>query len=298
MTQNIVQIKFSILVVLYKRHYKDSVAITTLLECVKHFQERGICVSVFVWNNTPQCSPVLVKENLTWLEGNNEGLPHIYNRVAAQAFEAGATHFLISDDDTDYSAPNYVGAIASAVEFETNSKPDAFGVMLPKIYSGGGLISPGERFWFLGRLSTTVEGGMNTSLNKLAINSGVIFTKACYERMAPLFDERLKFYATDTAFFVKYESYYSHFYVLDIALQHDLSEHTSDSPERAIFRFQEMIRGFRVIFERKNYFFRCVMEAYLIVSALRKNISYRDSGFLRSYISSSKEKKNDVGRTG
>lgn len=291
MTQNIVKIKLSILVVLYKRHYKDSTAITTLLECVRHFQENGIEVDLFVWNNTPQCSPILVKESLTWLEGNNEGLSHIYNRVAAQAFEAGATHFMISDDDTDYSAPNYVGAIASAVEFETKFQPDAFGVMLPKIYSGDKLVSPGERLWFFGRLSPTVDSGLNTSFNKLAINSGVIFTKACYERMAPLFDERLKFYATDTAFFVRYESYYSHFYVLDTALQHDLSEHTSDSPERAVFRFQEMIRGFRVIFEGKGYLFRCVMETYLIVSALRKSISYKDSGFLRSYISSFKEKK-------
>jgi hypothetical protein len=291
MTQNFVQIKLSILVVLYKRHYKDSTAITTLLECVKHFREKGIEVDLFVWNNTPQCSPILVKERLTWLEGGNEGLPHIYNRVAAQSFEAGATHFMISDDDTDYSTQNYVGAIASAVEFEAKSRVDAFGVMLPKIYSGEKLVSPGERFWFFGRLSPTVDSGMNTSINKLAINSGVIFTKACYGRMAPLFDERLKFYATDTAFFVRYESYYSHFYVLDTALQHDLSEHTSDSPERAVFRFQEMIRGFRVIFARKGYFFRSVMETYLIVSALRKSVSYKDSGFLRSYVSSFKEKK-------
>lgn len=291
MTQNIVQIKLSILVVLYKRHYEDSTAITTLLERVKNFQGKGIEVDLFVWNNTPQCSPILVKENLTWLEGNNEGLPHIYNRVAAQAFEAGATHFVISDDDTDYSAQNYVEAIASAIEFEAKSPPDAFGVMLPKIYSGDKLVSPGERFWFLGRLLPTIGSGMINSLNKLAINSGVIFTKACYKRLAPLFDERLKFYATDTAFFVRYESCYSHFYVLDTALQHDLSEHTSDSSERAVFRFQEMIRGFRVIFERKGCFFRGVMEAYLIVSAFRKSISYKDSGFLRSYISSFKEKK-------
>lgn len=291
MTQNIVPIKLSILVVLYGRHYKDSTAIITLLDCVKKFQEKGIGIDFFVWNNTPQCSPILVKKDLTWLEGNNDGLAHIYNRVAAKAFEAGATHFVISDDDTNYSARNYVDSIASAIKFEAKSLPDAFGVMLPKIYSGEKLVSPGERFWFFGRLSSTIDSGMNTSLNKLAINSGVIFTKDCYERMAPLFDERLKFYATDTAFFVRYESYYSHFYVLDTELQHDLSEHTSDSPQRAVFRFQEMIRGFRVIFEKKGYFLRFVMEAYLIVSALRKSVSYKDSGFLHSYILSFKEKK-------
>ncbi|MBY8927815.1 hypothetical protein J1G34_02050 [Pseudomonas sp. Wu6] len=291
MTRNIVKIKLSILVVLYKRHYKDSIAITTLLACVEQFSEKGIEVDFFVWNNTPEYSPVLAKKKLTWLEGDNEGLSHIYNRVATQAFGTGATHFLISDDDTDYSAPNYVGSIAQAIECEAKSQPDAFGVILPKIYSGEKLVSPGERFWFFGRLSPTVDSGINTSLNKLAINSGVIFTKACYEQMAPLFDERLKFYATDTAFFVRYESYYSHFYVLDTALQHDLSEDTSDSPDRALFRFQEMIRGFRVIFERKGFFFRSIMENYLMFSALKKSVSYKNSGFLRSYVSSFKEKK-------
>lgn len=291
MTQNIVKIRLTILIVLYRRHYEDSNAITTLSACVEHFHAKGIEIDFFVWNNTPSCSPALVRNNLKWLEGNNESLSHVYNSVAAQAFEAGATHFLISDDDTDYSEQNYVCSIFNAIEFQMKSQGDAFGVILPKIYSGSTLVSPGERFWFFGRLSSTVNSGMNTSRNKLAINSGVIFTKTCYEKMAPLFDERLKFYATDTAFFVKYESYYSHFYVLDTCLQHDLSEHTSDSPERAIFRFQEMISGFRVIFERKGYLFRGVMEIYLIVSSLRKVVSYKSVGFLRSYISSFKEEK-------
>ncbi|WP_395608523.1 hypothetical protein [Pseudomonas sp. B22129] len=289
MTQNIVKTKLSILIVLYKRHYENSAAVTTLLENFDYFQGKGVEVEYFVWNNTPECSPCLVRDGLTWLEGSNNGLSEIYNTVADKAFAGGATHFMISDDDTDYSSQNYVDAIASALEFEGTSPADTFGVILPKIYSGERLVSPGERFWFLGRLSSAVDAGLNSSVNKLAINSGVIFRKTCYEKMSPLFDERLKFYVTDTAFFVRYESYYSHFYVLDTALQHDLSEHTSDSPERAIFRFQEMIRGFRVVFERKGFLFRWVMEAYLAVSALRKSISYKHSGFLRSYFSSFKE---------
>ncbi|AZE77571.1 hypothetical protein [Pseudomonas synxantha] len=291
MTQNIVKNKLSILIVLYKRHYKDSAAIRTLLDSVDAFRKMGVDIDFFVWNNTPACSPSLVRKSLTWIEGDNDGLSHIYNCVAAKAFGAGATHFMISDDDTDYSTQNYVEAIINAFNFEAKSPNDSFGVMLPKIYSGETLVSPGERFWFLGRLSPTVDSGMNVSVNKLAINSGVIFNRSCYARMFPLFDERLKFYVTDTDFFIRYESYYSHFYVLDSALQHDLSEHTSDSPERAIFRFQEMIRGFRVVFEKRNFLFRCFMEVYLVFSSLRKSVSYRDSGFFRAYILSFKEKK-------
>jgi hypothetical protein len=291
MGRNAVQAKLAILIVLYKRHYKDSAAITTLLDNVTTFNAKGIDVEFFVWNNTPQCSPCLTRQGLTWLEGHNDGLAFIYNRVADRAFATGATHFMISDDDTDYSAADYVDAIASAFEYEATSSPDSFGVMVPKIVSGETLVSPGERFWFFGRLSSTVNSALNTSRNKLAINSGVIFKKTCYEKMRPLFDERLKFYATDTAFFVRYESYYSSFYVLDTVLQHDLSEHTSDSAERAIFRFQEMISGFRVIFEKKGALFRTIMEGYLLVASLRKSISYKDVGFARSYYLSFKERK-------
>lgn len=291
MSLNIVHAKLSILIVLYKRHYKDSAAITTLLNNRVRFQAHGISVDFYVWNNTPSCSPALSSERLTWLEGDNDGLPHVYNRVADMAFTNGATHFMISDDDTDYASQDYVDALSTALKYEATSAPHSFGVMLPKIYSRETLISPGRRVWFFGRLSEQVDSGMNASVNKLAINSGVIFNKSCYERMSPLFDERLKFYATDTAFFVRYESYYSHFYVLDTVLQHDLSEHTSDSAERAVFRFQEMIRGFRVIFERRGYLFHCVMEMYLLVASLRKSLSYKSTGFLRSYISSFRGKK-------
>lgn len=292
MSRNIVQAKISILIVLYKRHYRESAAITTLLSNVAPFREQGIDVEFFVWNNTPECSPALSAENLTWLEGNNDGLAYIYNRVADMAFAGGATHFMISDDDTDYSSQNYVEAISRALEFEATSAADLFGVMVPKVYSREKLVSPGLRFWFFGRLSDDVDSGINSSRNKLAINSGVIFNKFCYEKMSPLFDERLKFYATDTAFFVRYESFYPHFYVLDTCLQHDLSEHTSDSAERAIFRFQEMILGLRVIFEHKGYLFHGFMEAYLLVSSLRKSLSYKNTGFFRSYYTSFKGKNN------
>lgn len=52
-----------------------------------------------------------------------------------------------------------------------------------------------------------------------------------------------------------------------------------------------MIRGFRVIFERRGYLFHCVMEMYLLVASLRKSLSYKSTGFLRSYISSFRGKK-------
>lgn len=42
MTQNIVKSKLSILIVLYKRHYKDSSAITTLLQSASYFVKKAL----------------------------------------------------------------------------------------------------------------------------------------------------------------------------------------------------------------------------------------------------------------
>ncbi|QAX82013.1 glycosyltransferase family protein [Candidatus Pseudomonas adelgestsugas] len=290
MIQNTVHSKLSILIVLYKKHYKNSVAITTLLRNAVCFNKKGISVEFFIWNNTPLCSPILSKQCLTWFEGNNNGLPYIYNRIANIAFMQGATHFMISDDDTDYSSEKYTDAVVAAMIFESRLASNLFGVMLPKMYSKEKLVSPGLRFWFFCRLATRIDSGIVTSANKLAINSGIIFNKLCYKTISPMFDERLQFYATDTAFFINYESYYAHFYVLDVALQHDLSEYTSNSVELAIFRFKEMIRGFRVIFEHKSYLFRYLMEAYLALYSVKKSFLYKKIVFFRLYIFSFKEK--------
>ena len=106
--------------------------------------------------------------------------------------------------------------------------------------------------------------------------------------MNPLYDERLMFYTTDTDFFVRYQSYYNYLYVLDTELQHDLSEHSADTLDRAIFRFREMIHGLRIIFEKRNILFRLSLEIYLAISSVRKSINYKNFDFIMSYIVSCK----------
>ncbi len=141
----------------------------------------------------------------------------------------------------------------------------------------------------MGKLFGNVSSGRRMSRNILAINSGLAFTKACYQKISPFYDERLKFYTTDTDFFVRYEKSYEYLYVLDSELDHDLSEYTSYDIESSLYRFQEMIRGLRIVFSEENIFFCIALEVYLLVSAVRKTISNRRIGFIKAFLGSVKD---------
>ncbi|MBU1437772.1 MAG: hypothetical protein KJ930_08115 [Gammaproteobacteria bacterium] len=274
--------KFFVVVVLYQRAWSDSLAITTLLKSISLLESVGFNMNIYVWDNSPGLYPSLVHPSVTWLEGENTVLPVIYNHVAKLAFDNGAMALMISDDDTDYSAFNFEESL-SVVSSITNNAIQArqVGCLIPRIRSANIFVSPGARFLFKGRLLAEVPVGLMSSKNLLAINSGTIITRACYERMVPLYNERLKFYGTDTDFFIRYEQYFTHVYVLESVVEHSLSEHTQESVDRALFRWKDNIEAIRVTFEASNFFVRYSMWAYHVFKKAKLFIKYRDIRFLK-----------------
>ncbi|WPN48578.1 hypothetical protein [Pseudomonas sp. P8_241] len=273
-------IRLSIVVVLYKKHYARSVAIQSLLNKINACGN-NLLVTLHVWNNTPEYSDALEHEDVRWYSGSNNGLSFIYNQIAKLSFDAGSDYLLVSDDDTDYESCDLISClnVASNIQAQRND----IGVFLPKIYTGNVLISPGKRLLFLGKLLPTIAAGVHPSKNLLAINSGMIVTRACYLNMPSFYDERLKFYVTDTDFFVRYQASYKYVYVLDVVIEHDLSELTSDSTERACFRYEEMIKGLKIVFEKQNLVVRLSLRFYLLFAAIKKTLIYKDSAFLRIF---------------
>lgn len=277
------RVTLAIVIVLYKKSYSQSIAIKSILGQLEKLNQIGISATVHVWNNTPDCSEPLVNTNVVWHLGKNDGLAYIYNKIALIAFGSGASFLMVSDDDTDYtdsSLVNYMSEVTGV--FREYPEKDS-GVFLPCLFSNGQLISPGKRIHFMGRLLPYIKSGFTPSKNLLAINSGITFTKKCYEKMNPFYDTRLMFYCTDTDFFIRYENFFSYVYVLDITLNHDLSEHTADSPDRALYRFSEMVKGYRLMFSNKSLIFRALMEIYLLISAARKSKKYKTLRFFSAY---------------
>jgi hypothetical protein len=221
-----------------------------------------------------------------WHEADNQRLSVVYNQVAEQVFAAGVDLFMISDDDTNYSDVSLSRCLEQIQQVLDTHDGDQVGVFLPMMVSNHQLVSPGARWLFKGRLTPSVTPGVVSSKNLVGINSGLIFTKACYKRMSPFYDERLRFYATDSNFFIRYEKVFPKACVLNVTIAHDLSEHSADTPARALFRFEEMVLGLRISFESHSLMVRGLLNSYLFYAAVRKAVVYRRPSFLKALFSS------------
>ncbi|MGE8062182.1 hypothetical protein [Pseudomonas sp. NPDC089547] len=270
----------AVLIVLYRKASQDSIALQSLLAQKALLEGEGINLQLYVWNNSPGVAQPC--PGVRWYEAHNQRLSVIYNQVAAEAFAAGVELFMISDDDTNYSNIRLSSCLAQIGQVRSAPGGDQVGVFMPRLVSHGQLVSPGQRWLFMGRLTPAVAPGLVDSKNLLGINSGLIFTRACFERMKPFYDERLRFYATDTDFFIRYEGYFPKACVLNVEIAHDLSEHSADTPERALFRFEEMIHGLRISFESHSLVQRGLLDLYLVYAALRKAVAYRSPAFVKA----------------
>lgn len=266
------------LVVLYQKPAEKSIALQSLLKQQQLLKDVGVNLAIHVWNNSPGVTKPCA--GVSWYESENLGLSAVYNRIAEVVFSDGAQLLMISDDDTDYTSMSLADCVKQVDDAFTRAEAQQCGVFLPRLVSHGQLVSPGRRWHFIGRLLPSVPAGFTQSRNLLAINSGVMFTRRCWERMQPFYDERLRFYSTDTDFFIRYEKIFSKVYVLDVNIDHDLSEHSADTVARALFRFSEMVSGLRITFLKHHLGIRALLELYLGYAAVRKAYSYRTWKFI------------------
>lgn len=271
----------SIVVVLYRKTVEQSISICSILGLLDGMKAAGFLPRVYIWNNSPGWVPPLVHEDVTWFEGDNVSLPLIYNKIADLAFSSGSSALLISDDDTDYAKFDFENCFRVVDEVLRDGQENQVGTFLPQIISGGRLVSPGGRRLFKGYLFDQIKSGLIDSCNILAINSGMIVTRTCYERMRPLYDERLNFYGTDTGFFVRYQRYFKKIYVLDSVVDHSLSSDTRESPDRALFRWKDNINAMDVIFESESFVFKFSMRMYYALVKFKLFIKFRDWRFLK-----------------
>lgn len=268
------------LVVLYGRDYSESVAITTILAAFDSMRSKGYSPKLYVWNNSPKLSRVLSRDDVVWLSGQNCSLSVVYNTVAKVVFEGGVELLMLSDDDTDYASFDFISSLCRIRDVSSEDEA-ALGCFIPRIFSNNRLVSPGKRFFFKGSLLNDVRAGKFPSKNLLAINSGTFITKSCYEKMSPLYDERLNFYGTDTDFFIRYQRFYKYIYVIDSSIVHSLSSDTNESPERVLFRWRENIEAMSVVFENESLFIRFLMRAYYSFVKFKLFIRFKDWRFLK-----------------
>jgi len=267
--------KLNILVVLYNKNISDSIAITSILNKLKIDNGALDCVSLHVWNNGPEYFNDDFHRGVVLYEGNNTPLPLIYNDVASKVLSDDEALLMISDDDTDYTNYDMVKVLSEINEITSSVKKDLCTVFTPKIYSNDILVSPGTRFLFKGKRLDYIEDGLQSSENFIAINSGVIFTSKCYKKMSMFFNPALKFYGTDTDFFVRYEKYFEYIYVLSQSVNHELSENLNETVDRSYFRWQDHIYATRVTFSCYRAPISYMLAIYLIYLKVKLAFKYK-----------------------
>lgn len=268
--------KISVVVVLYKKEFNESIAIKSLLSYFDQASPSyGNEVELFVWNNSPEYSKKLENERVHWLEGNNTPLPKVYNEVAKKAFALSSDFLLISDDDTDFKGLD-LSALVN-IPF-THS---FCGIAVPKVYENDRLVSPGRRILFKGRRLANISNGLVNSSNFVGINSGLIISKCCYEIMNPLFDENLKFYGTDTDFFVRYEKKFPYAYVMNFKIEHSLSESSNESLDRSLFRWSDHFYATRHTFRDAPFYEKNLLRVYIHYMRVKLSIKYRSFQFMK-----------------
>jgi hypothetical protein len=247
MPDSLSEINFNqIVVVLYKMTPQDSPTIQSIIRYVRTLDEVAVAgYRLIIWDNSPDACEGGVRrmqEQLPLLSvqyihtPENTFLSKIYNLWAAQIDRH--SYLTLLDQDTSLPTEYFKELKLAQLRLEP--------LILPKVICNGRLVSPGGRFLAHGRLLDSVPSGVVRSKNLLAINSGMSIMGEVLHVIK--YDERLRFYGTDTYFMKKYEKYFDHAFVLDTSILHSLAEMENQPNEWHVANRKEKYRTFGIIF--------------------------------------------------
>lgn len=209
------------LVVLYKTAPTASPTIQSTINFFSSIEStyRADC-ELLIWDNSPTSHAEDVDAlrlnsplNVSFVHTpQNTSLSKIYNTVASDL--ADGDYLTLLDQDSILPSEYFIELRRAQLEGHP--------LILPKVECGGLLVSPGTRFFCKGKLLPSINAGLISSKNLLAINSGMSARGKVF-KLIP-YDERLMFYGTDTYFMKQYEKYFAQAYVINATLNHSLAE--------------------------------------------------------------------------
>lgn len=238
----------------------------------------GANVRVLIWDNSPQ-PQALVDVDPAWAQRlsrvstpENLGLSTIYNRVIAEHLRDG--EFLLILDQDSHLPPDFFARAAEAVA--AHADVDLF---LPMVRAHERWVSPLTFCCGWGRYWPAPRLGLQPAARCTAINSGMLVSARYLKGAYPGYDERLRFYGTDTQFMVVYASQRRSFCVFDAVIPHDLSFFSSAGGDKCR-KFLAMKSAYRWIYEGRPWYLRLGVAVMMGVVSLRYALKFRSLGYL------------------
>lgn len=255
------------LIVLYKEKISSCRTFLSFKENKLFLNEHN---KFIIWDNSPtaintvvDCRILAGTENIDFYHTpDNLSLSKIYNFVIKNH---EADLYCIFDQDSEITRSDYDSYLDEIIYQNPN-----INVFLPQIYSNESLYSPG-RFWiFKGSHYIDIKPGIHEDKKYTAITSGMCIRKKVFFEKNIWFNEDLQLYGIDTCFFNTYRKVDKKFFVLDMVMNHDLSEVSLDATAKKK-RIRDYINAYLIIAKRSPIKV-LLIKFYKLILKLRKKI--------------------------
>jgi len=262
--------KFLILIVLYECKVKESLSYISLLKSSEYLSESRL----ILWDNSPSIQSIDT-DNISFLQQaeyihspENMSLSKIYNCVIQENEEYD--YMIILDQDSSFSS-DYLEKLNSAI-----IKHPSINLFLPLIKSEQTIVSPGDYKIFKGSYWKKERYGIIDAKNILAINSGMVINFNYLKNIYKGYDERLRFYGTDTSFMLKYPEDNDFLFVIDYVFKHKSALLDKDENfNKKIIRLNDLFFSWRIIHEHKK-FNLILINIYILIKTFKLVIKYRN----------------------
>ena len=262
--------RFLILIVLYECKAKDSLSYISLLKSSEHLGNSKL----ILWDNSPSIQSIDT-DNMNFLQHveyihtpENMSLSKIYNRVIQENEEYD--YMIILDQDSSFSS-DYLEKLNSAI-----TKHPSINLFLPVIKSEETIVSPGDYKIFKGKYWEKEKYGIINAKNILAINSGMVINFNYLKNTYKGYDERLRFYGTDTFFMLEYPEDNDFLFVIDYVFKHKSALLDRDENfNKKIIRLNDLFFSWRIIHEHK----KCnliLINIFLLIKTFKLVVKYRN----------------------
>lgn len=265
---------FLILIVLYKCKVKESSSYNSLIKSSKYLSESKL----ILWDNSPafqsinrQVSEFKSVEYIHTSE--NTSLSKIYNHVIKENIDYD--YLVILDQDSSFSI-DFFEKLNNAI-----LKNSTINLFLPIVKSEQTIVSPGAYNTFKGSYWKNEKYGLIKAQNVLAINSGMVIKFKYLKNFYIGYDERLRFYGTDTFFMLDYQKNNEFLFVINYVFKHKSALLDRDENfNMQLFRLDNVFTSWRIIHEHNkiNLF---LMNVFIFLKTVKLVILYRNIKYFK-----------------